>query len=432
MKLDSDIADAIATDRELHGDFATLCDFGGRLAGTESEVRAIAFLKRRGSDATGVPCRALPVPYVGWTATQARLRLGDGTTVTCHPLVRSVATPPGGLSAEVVDLGRGTPEEFAAHKDDITGRIVIVRHEPMFVAGTIHRRRKYEMARAAGAVGFLIAGPRAGSLVAGSSGRGAGEPGIPAAGIAPETAARLRRRAAGWPQTTLVIEAAEHDATTETLLFDMPGREDSWVVLSAHLDGHDLAESAMDNATGVAATLAVARALAPHVAGWRCGVRLAFFSVEEWALTGSARYVADLAPGERDSLALNVNLDSVGGSPDLAALTSGFAGLEPFLLSVAEANDSRLRCVRPLERNSDHANFAAAGIPAFRLLAGFDDPLASLRNVLTAGDTRDMVKPSELTKAARVAAAITAAACKTTPENALGWRRFSDAPSEQA
>src|SRR5262249_4934191 len=76
-----------------------------------------------------------------------------------------------GVTAEVVDLGRGTPEEFQAHREDLAGRIALVRHELMFAAGTIHRRRKVMMARAAGAVGFLIAGPLPGACVAGSSGR---------------------------------------------------------------------------------------------------------------------------------------------------------------------------------------------------------------------------------------------------------------------
>lgn len=417
-----DIADAIASDRELVRDFEALCNFGGRLSGTEGEAQAIRYLARRGAEATGVVCRSLAVPYGGWCATRAELRLADGTVAACHPLVRSVATPPGGLQAEVVDLGRGTPEEFAAHAADLPGRIALVRHEPMFVAGTIHRRRKYEMAREAGAVGFLIAGPLAGSLVAGSSGRGPGEPGIPAAGVAPETAALLRRRATGWALATLAIETEERDAETETLLFDMPGREDSWVVLSAHLDGHDLAESAMDNASGVAAALAVARALAPRVGGWRFGLRLAFFSVEEWALTGSAQYVAGLSPAERAAIALNVNLDSVAGSPHLTALTSGFADLEPFLLAAAEAGGARLRCVRPLLANSDHAHFAQAGIPAFRLVAGYDEPAASLRHVLTSGDTRVTVTPDELIGAARLAAWLTAAACGSTREITSTWR----------
>src|SRR6202022_5068135 len=104
----------------------------------------------------------------------------DGSRAACHPLVRSVATPSEGLTAEVVDLGRGTPEEFAAHWAEIAGRFVLVRHELMFAAGTIHRRRKYNMAREAGAVGFLIAGSLPGGLVPGSSGRDAGAGGLPA------------------------------------------------------------------------------------------------------------------------------------------------------------------------------------------------------------------------------------------------------------
>ena len=423
MTTPSDFRSRIAGDLELFGDFDALCAFGGRLAGTTSEKQAMDYVAARGSEATGVRCRSLPVPYTGWRSLRAELTLQDGTRAACHPLVRSVATPQAGLSAEVVDLGRGTPEEFEAHRADIAGRIVLVRHELMFVAGTVHRRRKYEMARAAGAVGFLIAGPIPNGLVAGSSGRGEGDPGVPAVGISPETAARLARTAAGWPRITMWLDAVEEPAETRTLLFDMPGQADEWVILSAHVDGHDINESAIDNASGVAAALSAARAFAPVVAGWRRGVRLAFFSAEEWALTGSARYVASLSDADRAKIALNVNLDSVAGNPRLTALTSGFAGLEPFLLWVSEAAGQDLRCVRPLLTNSDHANFALAGIPAFRLVAGYDDPASNLRFVLTPGDTRDKVAKAELTAAAQLAASITAAACQAETAAAGDWRR---------
>ena len=85
--------------------------------------------------------------------------------------------------------------------------------------------------------------------MAGSSGRDSGD-GIPALGIAPETAARLARRPHGWPKVTMTIETDEAPAETETLVYEYPGTTDEWVVLSAHVDGHDLAESAMDNGTG--------------------------------------------------------------------------------------------------------------------------------------------------------------------------------------
>lgn len=423
MSIASDFRATIAADRDLFRDFESVCRFGGRLAGTPSEALAMDYVEKRGAEASGVACRSIPVPYIGWRCTKAELRLADGTLAACHPLVRSVATPHGHLTAEVVDLGRGTPEEFEAHRGDIAGRIVLVRHELMFVAGTVHRRRKYELARAAGAVAFLIAGPIPNGLVAGSSGRGEGDAGIPAVGIAPETAARLARTAVGWPRVTLHLDAVEEPAETRTLLFDMPGTTDEWIVLSAHVDGHDINESAMDNASGVATALSVARALAPSVKTWRRGVRLAFFSVEEWALTGSACYVASLSKSERAKVALNVNLDSVAGGARLSALTSGFAGLEPFLLTVAEQAGQDLRCVRPLLTNSDHANFALADIPAFRLVAGYDDPTSNLRFVLTAGDTRDKVAKAELTAAAALAAAITATACRADVREAASWRQ---------
>jgi hypothetical protein len=422
LKLDPRLAGLIAADQGLWRDFNDICDCGGRLAGTASEKKAFALLRERVRAASPANSgRSIPVPYNGWRARRATLRLADGTMAACHPLVRTIATPASGLTAEVVDLGRGTPEEFAEHAGEIAGRIVLVRHELMFAAGTIHRRRKYDMAREKGAVGFLIAGPLAGHVVAGSSGRDSG-PGLAALGIAPETAAKLARRPDGWPRATLTIETDEAPAETETLVYDYPGTSDEWVVLSAHVDGHDLAESAMDNGTGLAAVLAVTRALAPEVAKWRRGLRVMFFSVEEWALTGSAQYVHALSVPERTKIALNVNLDSVAGSPNLAALSSGFAGVEPFLLQVAAANGQSLRTVRPLMTNSDHANFAAGGIPAIRLVAGFDDAGAHLRVVLTPADTRDKVAQSELRQAALLTAALVAAACTAEPAEAAKWR----------
>ena len=421
-KLDPRLAGLIAGDTGLWRDFNDICDCGGRLAGTPSEKKAFALLRERVRAASPANAgRSIPVPYNGWSAKRAALRLADGTMAACHPLVRTIATAKDGLTAEVVDLGRGTPEEFAEHAAEISGRIVLVRHELMFAAGTIHRRRKYDMARAGGAVGFLIAGPLHGHVVAGSSGRDSG-PGIPALGIAPETATRLARRAEGWPRVTMIVETDEAPAETETLVYEYPGSTDEWVVLSAHVDGHDLAESAMDNGSGLASVLAVTRTVAPDVAQWRRGLRVMFFSVEEWALTGSAQYVQALSDAERAKIALNVNLDSVAGSPNLAALSSGYAGVEPFLLRVAADNGQSLRAVRPLMTNSDHANFAAGGIPAIRLVAGFDDPAAHLRVVLTPADTRDKVAQSELRQATLLTAALVAAACNADPAEAARWR----------
>ena len=408
MPLPPDILASLFTDPRLPAEFAAICDCGGRLAGTESERLALTLVARLGLEATKVPAQILSTPYDGWQARVASLHLVDGPArheLTCLPLVRSAVTGPHGVEADVLLVGRGTPEEFAAAGRALHGRFALVRHEYMFAAGHIHRRLKYAAAVKAGAAGFLIAGPLATRAVAGSSGRG-DEPGIPAFGISPEAAARLSP-IAGSARAHAMLLTAEAPAETETILFDLPGETDEWVVLSAHIDGHAPAESAMDNASGVAVALAVARALAPHRTRFRRGFRLALFSAEEWALTGSRVYLAGLPDHERTRMVLNVNLDSVGGGGRLTALCSGFAGLAGFVQRATEAAGTPVATYMPLMTNSDHANFAAHGIPALRLVAGFDDPASNLRHVLTAADTRDKVSTNELRGAAVAATALT-------------------------
>lgn len=402
-------------------EFNSICDCGGRLLGTASELAARELLEQLGCEAAGVAAQQMPVPYDGWTAQRCELTGADGSHIMCHPLLQSPVTAPGGLEAEVVDVGRGTPQEFAAHAGEIPGRIVMVRHELMFAAGTIHRSFKYLTACKAGAAGFLIAGPLPDSPVSGSSGFEDGM-GVPALGISRDVAQALAQTSKGRPMVRMEIAASETPAQAPNLIFDMPGQTDEWVVLSAHIDGHDLAESAIDNATGLAVALAVTQALSGQVATCRRGLRLALFNVEEWALNGSAHYVSSLSPGEREAIAINVNIDSVGVASNLTALTSGFAGIEPFLLAQSEHADLALGLFRPLQMNSDHGNFAEAGIPAFRLVSGFNDAAANTRYVLTVEDTRDKVDPDSLEAAARLTVQIAAAALDASPEEMAGWR----------
>lgn len=397
----------------LTNDFAAICDTGGRFAGTESEIAARELLARRLEEISGAAPKRVPVPYLGWSRGEAVLeRLdGGGAAFPCIPLVRSPATSPEGLTADLIDLGRGTEEDFAAAGDAIAGRIVMVRHEYMFAACTVHRRHKYQWALDRGAAGFLIASPISGPdhPVTGSSGA-TPERGIPAAGISADTAERLGGD--GRPaRLRLRIAVEEAPRRTENLILDVPGVADEWIVLSAHIDGHHLAESAMDNATGLAAVLAVAADLVPSAARFRRGLRIALFTVEEWALTGSAQYVDGLSEAERSAIQLNVNLDSVAGSPNLTALTSDFAAMETWLLECSRAHGGALRAHRPTMANSDHYNFARHGIPAARIVAGFDEPESNLRYVLTPGDTRDKVDDADLTAAAELVASIVQDAC---------------------
>jgi aminopeptidase YwaD len=390
----------------LWADFSALCDCGGRLAGSESEQQALAFAREKLS-AIGGKVRAVAVPYAGWRLKQAALALPDGTPLACHPLLGSQSTSGAGAEAPVLDLGRGTEEDFARSGERVRNRFVLVRHEYPFSAEHVHRRRKLGWAMERGAAGFIIANPQpASGTVCGSSGR-AGADGIPAIATDYESAVRLA--AAG--RALLRVVGEDYAAETQILVLDLTGRKAEWVVLSAHLDGHSLAESAMDNASGVAVAIAVARACAPSVGQGTRGLRLCLFSAEEWALAGSRHYLDAMSAEERKAIALNINLDTVAGDSQLTALTSMFPQLERFI----SQSGSGVRTYAPMMPNSDHYNFARHGIPAMRLVAGFDRPQSNVRHILTRGDTRDKVSLDELVHAADVAGTLVRQALRGDP-----------------
>jgi aminopeptidase YwaD len=399
------ILDALEADDQLWPDFIALCDCGGRRAGQPGEAAALEIAQAHLA-AIAPRVSSERVPYVGWRLCDAGLTLQDGAALVCNPLLGSQSTPAHGVKAEVIDLGRGTPEDFQRRAPDIGGRFVLVRHEYPFSPHHIHRRRKYGWAMEHGAAGFIIANPQPNSgPVAGSSGR-AGQTGIPAAGTDFESAEALRQASAQDEPVHLTIAGEDYQAETRALILDLPGRGGGCVALSAHLDGHDLAESAMDNASGLATLFALGRAFAPHVAQCARGLKMCVFSAEEWALAGSRQYLDNLKASERDAIALNVNLDTVGGDDHLTALTSEFPRLDEFATLAAADVSVSLDSYRPMMANSDHYNFARHGIPALRLVAGFDRPQCNIRHILTSGDTREKVALDELRGAARAAAGI--------------------------
>jgi aminopeptidase YwaD len=395
------------SDPLIWADFQALCDLGGRLAGSASEAAALAFARKRLTAVPGAKVRDDPVDYPGWRCRAAQLTSAmTGVSFQCTPLLGTASAA--SIVAEVLDLGLGRREDFERHANRIRGRIVMVRHEYPFTSGHVHRRVKLSLAQQMGAAGFLIAHPERGiGAVSGSSGRNGGA-GIPALGIGVEAADALRRLPDGTlPAARMVIDGDDYRARTHVLVADLPGRGPDWVVVSAHIDGHPYGESAMDNATGVAVALGLARLLAPHVAECPRGLRLCLFSAEEWGLIGSRIWLERMDEAARRSMVINLNLDSVGGAHALTALTSGFERLDAWVKATAARADLPIATHLPLVANSDHANFAAHGIPAVRLIAGFDAPDSNLRLVLTAADTRDKVQPDELDQALRIATTLT-------------------------
>ncbi|MFC4277219.1 M28 family peptidase [Achromobacter aloeverae] len=397
-------------DVALMDDFNAICAFGGRLSGSGQDTAAIAWALER-MRATGGTVRKVQVPYDGWRAGRAALHLlcGEPRALACRALLRSASTPADGLVGEVLDLGQGRVEDFERAGDAVRGKIVLVRHEYPFSPTHLHRRRKYDQAVARGAIGFLIANPLPGrGVLSGSSGRPRGAAGIPAAYIDFEAGQALAAAAAsGRCEVRLLLTGEElENSLADLAILDIPGGTDSRIVISAHMDGHDLGTSALDNATGVAVALAAARALAPRISARTHGLRVCFFTAEEWALAGSARYLDDMDPAERATLKLNINLDTVAGDSVLTALISEYPALAPFVSAAAVDAEMSVGTYLPFMSNSDHANFARHGIPALRLTAGFDRPDSNVNNILAAGDVPGVIDAADLRNALRATCAM--------------------------
>ncbi|MDB5415705.1 MAG: family peptidase [Rubritepida sp.] len=372
---------ALNADSALWSDFDSICAFGGRLQGTPSCDAAFDFVAARMA-AIG-PVRDAPTRYNGWTFGDLRITTPGGVEIPAMPLVGSVSTPGDGLELEVLDLGRGTPEDVAAAGEAVRGKAVLLEHEYAFATDTIHRRYKLRAAVEAGAAAVIMVQGIPG--IGGVSGGANGCP-LPGFGIGIEGAQQLLHAGRGH----FFLRGQHHVATTRNLILDFPGRGAGRVVLTAHLDGHAPGESAIDNASGVAGLLALARAIVPLLG--ECGLMVCVFGAEEWSLSGSRAWLGGLPPAEIAAMTVNLNLDSIVGSPRLTALTSGF----PVLAEEIGRSGAPLAIRDVLMVNSDHANFAAKGVPALRLIAGFNEPDCAVSRLLTAADTRVLVSEPEL------------------------------------
>ncbi|TCI00130.1 Zn-dependent exopeptidase M28 [Roseococcus sp. SYP-B2431] len=371
---------ALAADAGLWPDFDAICGFGGRLQGTPGCDAAFDFVAGR-MGALG-PVGEAPTRYHGWSLDRIRVTTPDGAEIPALPLLGSVSTPEGGIELDVLDLGRGTPDDIAAAGEAVRGKAVLLAHEYAFAAGTIHRRVKLGAAAAAGAAAVVMVHP------AGPVSGGANLCPVPGFGLGADGARRLR--AAG--RARFLIQGREAVATARNLILALRGRGPGHVVLSAHLDGHPPGESAIDNGSGVAGVLALARAAKPLLEKAGRGLMVCVFGAEEWSLSGSRAWLAALPPAEIAAMAANVNLDSIVGSPNLTALTSGYPGLAA---EVARSGaEVALRDL--LSVSSDHANFAARGVPAMRAIAGFEEPESRVSQILTGADTRALTSEDEL------------------------------------
>ncbi|HQR44999.1 MAG TPA: M20/M25/M40 family metallo-hydrolase [Thermoanaerobaculia bacterium] len=144
-------------------------------------------------------------------------------------------------------------------------------------------------------------------------------------------------------------------------------------------DGRDaIFHGALDNASGVASVLALARAIASMPERPRRTLYVAFVAGEEQGLLGS-RYLAAHLPLPAGRIAANVNVDGAsiwGRTRDVSQVGMGKSGLDAWARDVAAAQ-GRVVVPEPFPDRgsfyrSDQFSFAKIGIPAAYFGAGVD------------------------------------------------------------
>jgi Zn-dependent M28 family amino/carboxypeptidase len=194
----------------------------------------------------------------------------------------------------------------------------------------------------------------------------------------------LRQRAGGR------LRNAIRRASSSNVLAMIPGskRPDEVVVYMAHWDhlgrslgrsGDNIFNGALDNASGTAGMLAIAKAFAESPRRPERSVVFLGLTLEESGLLGSAYYAANpVFPLRQTVAALNMDAMSWGGpTRDVSVIGFGASELEEYLAAAAKTQDRVLREEPTPEKGffyrSDHFNFAKVGVPALYFKMGIED-----------------------------------------------------------
>ncbi len=166
-----------------------------------------------------------------------------------------------------------------------------------------------------------------------------------------------------------------------------PRLKDEYVVYSAHWDhlgvgapvnGDKIYNGALDNASGVASVLEIARAFKQVQPQPKRSILFLMVTAEEQGLLGSQYYsITPLYPLEKT--AANVNIDGVnqwGRTKDITVIGLGASDLDDHLRQAAQEQGRTLTPDPEPEKGfyyrSDHFNFAKQGVPALDPDSGVD------------------------------------------------------------
>jgi Zn-dependent M28 family amino/carboxypeptidase len=404
-------------------------NIGPRLAGSSQAAAAVEYvaaeLRKLGLEVT-----LEPVSVPKWVRGEERAELvsypgqAPGTqqkiVVTALASVDN-ATPAEGITAEIVVVN-SFDELAAMSREKVAGKIVVF-NEPfdhqMVAAGfglaaygqaVAYRENGRAAAAKQGAVAALVRSAGAAEFRlphTGETGYDPKLPSIPAAAVTAEDAELMARLAAEGPVRLHLVMTAKllPNVTSYNVVADLKGSEhpEQVVIVSGHLDSWDLGTGALDDAAGVAVSMATAQLLRQLHLQPKRTIRIVAWMAEETGIFGGKAYAKQHANDVANHFAA-IETDLGAGHP-MGINVSGDEAVLKLLQPVADVlATSGTGMLQPSdETGADIIPLKVAGVPSF-------SPIQDERKYFdyhhTAADTLDKIDPKELRENATVVAVL--------------------------
>ncbi len=393
------IADAFTSDYTKTALYTLCDDIGIRFAGTEGEKRGAEYIAQQFSALDSV--RIEEFPFTAWRRGPAAetVYANNGEIIPCLSLPYGAPSAKEGVTAEVVDIGAGAPKEIERLRKQIQGRLVMTE------ATAIHRGEIYGRVIEAGARAFILKGSVPGMLLPTgcvSFGK-AGD--IPAVGIPLESGLKIRRRLLEGP-VTLTVKTFDsfEEGVSRNVVGEIRGSEypDEYVLTGGHMDSHDVAPGAMDNASGTVCVMEAARLLLPHKGKLKRTIRFITFGGEEVGLLGSHNY-AKVHEKDMPATRFMLNMDCVSHFRPKGLNFHKVSGAEAYTAELRQQMREPLPYSESIHAHSDHFPFLLKGVPSGDIGGGpFNGGVRAFCHM--AGDTPDKVSLIDLREQAALAA----------------------------
>lgn len=404
-------------------------NIGPRLSGSLQASKAVEHVADEMRKA-GFAVRLQPVTVPVWVRGAETgeivefpgMAQGTSQKIVLTALGGTIATPPDGLTAEVVVVSSFT-ELNDLGRAGIAGKIVLFNvkfdrelassGQGLAAYGQVgqYRFRAAAMAAPLGAVGVLVrsAGGSQNRLAhTGSMGYADGVTKIPAAAVSSEDA-DLIAHLAGEGRTRVRMTLTPRslpDAMSHNVIAELKGSElpDEVITVGGHLDSWDLGTGALDNATGVAVSMQALYLIKQLGLKPKRTIRLVAYMNEENGGAGGRGYMNEV----KDSIGKQFAAieSDLGASHPMGILFAGKNEAIPYLAPISTILASQGASQIQQQAGAigaDTALLTQAGVPSF---APWYNQQTYFNYHHTAADTLDKVDPKHLREAGSVMAVL--------------------------